>query len=240
MNAKLLSMAVIFLLIAAVSTTNAALRIDVGNVLVSPGSVGSIDVHIRSDDFTQGDKLQAFGIRLALDAVAAGFLQLVNPPSNGELVDANYVFAGNSDAIVNGSTASVSTAANTNDTYDGADLTANLSNVTISTTPALLVRLDVRALAGAMPGDYSLRLINANSTFFEDTNQGPKSVSFISNPGTVTVRGTGPVVPEPSSAVLFGTVLCGLVVTSRRIRQVYLDTARTSIRSLGAERKWLA
>jgi len=157
----------------------------------------------------------------------------------GRPVDPTYVFAGNSDAIVNGSTSLVSTVTNANDTYDGADFTANSLNVAITSTTALLVRLDVSASAGAMPGDYSLRLINATSTFFKETNQGPTLLSFISNPGTVTVGGT--VVPEQSSVVLLvGTALCGLAVTSRRIRRVYLDSARTSIRSLVAAGKWLA
>jgi hypothetical protein len=188
------------------------LIVTVGSASLAPGETGALDVSIRSDGT---DYLQAFGVRLRLDAPSNGLLRFTNPPSNAELLLNSYAFFGNSDAALNGSVSFVSSTVTTDDTYDGADFTADLGNVTLTSADRLLVRLDVTALNGATPGTFHVDLLDSLTTFFDaDANLLP----FLGTSGTVTVTGGVTAVPEPGTMTLFGlgwTVIAAMQIRKR-------------------------
>lgn len=182
-------------------TSQGSLISHIGSVTLAPGDTGTVDVLVRSDGT---DFVQSFGIRLQLDA-PNNLLRFTNPPANAELSEANYLFSGNSDASLHGSTATVGTTSTTDDTYDGADMTATFGDIKLTTDDRLLVRLEVTAAAGATPGAYELRLSESTSTFFD---MAANSLPFTAASGTVVV------VPEPASGLTWGLGL-GLTAVGR-------------------------
>lgn len=196
----------LLLVCCAAGAVQANLIGSIESTTLVPGATGTIDVQIRSDGT---EHLQAYGIRLQLES-PQGHVRFVSPLTASELTDATYIFFGDSDAAINGSTATVGTAATTDDTYDGADFTASLGDVDLTTERRLLVRLDVTALSDATPGTFELRFVDASSTFFDAA---ANSIPFTSTSGTVTV------VPEPNTSFIVVVGGCFVVLRARRGRQ---------------------
>ncbi len=209
---------VVCLVVVSNASAQAALVINVGNLFLNPGETKSVDVLFDAS----GDSLQAFGVRLQIDAPANGLLRFGNPPSDAELSAGNYVFAGDSFAALNGPFSSVFATTTTDDTYDGGDITNSGSGISITNTNNLLVRVDITALAGATPGTFSLNFDDTNSTFFDEN---AVSVDFTSISGTITVNSPN-AVPEPSSFALIATCMGAIWFVKRR--QLYTSGTKVS------------
>lgn len=211
--------------VVAARPAAAGFVVEVADVSVLPG-VGSaaVDVTIRSDDPAAATPLVLFNFEFRITPVgtAAARLEFVNPQPDEQLASPDYVFAGDSFAATFGvPVGAVSTTVSPADTFTGFDLTASLTEVAVSPSGALLVRLRVRAatLLPPAPGDqFTVELVGSPGTFFG--NDADPAVPFTATAGTVTIIPFS--VPAPPAIALAATaapaLLAGRLLRRRRRR----------------------
>lgn len=200
--------------VASATRCYAGLIITVGDLSLPQGGTGFVNVTIRSDE-ASGDSLNLASFQFAIDTLGATQLEFVDPQPDSQLVDAAYVFAGDSfDDAFFLPVGTVSTDVVPNDTFTGGDSTLSGSDV-IVTTDRLLARLQVTSATTLPPGagdKFTIRLITGPSTSFESTGG---SVAFSGVDGTVTISPAS--VPEPSSfCLLLGAAAIGVCKMRRR------------------------
>jgi hypothetical protein len=209
-------------LIGLAPSAKADFIVSASDIVLAPGSTGFMDVTIRSTPGTS--KLDTFGIEFRIETVLGSHrLEFVNPPSDTQLFDAAYIFAGDSAAASVGPPSGIiSTFSAPQDTYLGGDGTLSGTGVDVSSTARLLVRLELSAItsSGPVAGDvFSLSLVSSANTFFRDPVF--NDIDFLSVPGTVTIGGApSAVVPEPSSILLFTIGGCAVLLGRFRLANV--------------------
>ena len=130
------------------------------------------------------------------------------------MTNSSYVFYGNSGAHDDPGNVSpypvgaVISSPEPNNRFVGGDNTADLSDITLTTTPKLLARLEVTADTGLPPdpGDTFTISVNESGTSFQHGDPFNPTMVPIAAHGSGTIT----VVPEPSTWVSLGT---GLAVT---------------------------
>lgn len=199
---------------------------------ITAGGSGFVDVFVSSDAAVGApDVLDSFSAHFLIAPVGgapATGLQFVNPQSDSQLGQSNYVFFG--DSLTPPPLGLVSSATNTNDTYIGGDATVSGAGVSLDSGSGekLLFRLDLSAALATGGSQYTLALLNSGSTSFLDPAFNALTIdSSAFAPITLTAA-----VPEPSSCCIAAAVLVGFVLrarrrvlTERRIRG--LDLARS-------------
>jgi len=200
-------------LLAVVSQAHAALQITVGDLALVPGETASLNVMIHSDTGT--DLLDMFGLEFRITTGGSTRLEFVNPPTDPQLTDANYILFGDSLAALFPPAGSISSVLAVNDTYIGGDATVSALGVLVPTTDTLLATLEVTAATAnpPAPGDtFTISLEPDLNTFFYDPMFTP--INFSSTSGTVSV------IPEASSLVVWSLLaICGIITVSRRPRR---------------------
>lgn len=201
----------------------AALVIDVQDLLLPSGGSGSVDVLIRSDST---DVVNLAGYRFAISQVSgSGVLEFLpsftsaaserqsNSEQGASAPGQTYIFQGDTDEA--------NFVANRQDPNRqqlvGGDSTRSADNVTLNGENLLLARLEVRHISPVpTSARYEVALVeDPSNTFFFDSGFNRASIDSASftNVGTVTVTA----IPEPSSAICLATfVVIGISATRRR------------------------
>lgn len=215
MKTKALLLILVLFVDATSSSADIIVNISSGNIVA--GGTGSFDVTVTgaSDDVKGYD----FEFLLTPLSGATTTLRFVSPQSEAFATDSDYLFFGDSDAVVSSST--ITTVSTTNlpmDTLNGVDVTDSGGTVVVGATAKLLATLDVlHFLPGATdPGTtvgqtFSVTL--ADATFLDASNM---EILYTSTPGTITIASAA--VPEPSSLAL--VVCSGLFLCWHRRRRV--------------------
>lgn len=183
---------------------------------ITAGGSGFVDVFVSSDAAAATpDVLDSFSAQFLITPIggapAAG-LQFVDPQSDSQLGQANYVFFG--DSLTPPPLGLVSSVTNANDTYVGGDATVSGLGVALDATSPekLLFRLDLSAAQATVGSQYALQLVNSGGTSFLDPSFSALTIdSSAFGPFTLTAA-----VPEPSSCCVAALVLCGVVLRARR------------------------
>jgi hypothetical protein len=197
-----------------VHCAEADLLVSIDSANLTPGSSATVDVLVASDE-PLGEALGLFGYEFRISGVGPTRLDFVDPQSDLQLLDPNYVFAGDSLAAAFPPVGIVDTTVLPNDTFVGGDSTFSGGSVTVDATNRLLARLEITAATALPPvvGDtFSIELIAESLTLFQDDSF--NDLDFSSTPGTVTI------VPEPSSAVLCLAGLFAVCVHGFRRRRL--------------------
>ncbi len=176
-----------------------------------------MDVLIRRDTGT--DLLDTFGLEFRITSSGGGRFEFVNPPTDPQLTDPEYVLAGDSLFALFPPAGAVITSSELNDTYIGGDATISMIGVSVPTTGELLARLEVSAATSNPPEfgeSFTVNIEPTLNTFFYDPNfyLDPEStpIDFSSTSGTVRMA-----IPEPSSLIIWA--LMGLSVAGIGWRQ---------------------
>lgn len=187
----------------------AAIVVQLQDVTIAAGERGFMNVLISGS----GDSIAAFDFEFEISPIGTPGSSMIfvdpqpDPQLNDPLFSSDYVFAGNSDNIDNSFPMGFVVAGTT---FFGSDLTADLSDVSISAS-RLFVRFELESVVpggGVAVGDqFEIRLVDAN---FFDSNF--DAVSFSSTPGIVTVSAVA--IPEPSSAIVL-MIFAGCTVVWR-------------------------
>jgi hypothetical protein len=223
-STRLIAAAVIFVL--GIQRADAAIVVNVSNLLLAPNATGTIDITISSDS---DDPLQFYSLDLLITRFGSSTLQFGDPQSESHLTDSNYIFDGDT---FGGGAYIVDTTADANDTLIAAsDFTDSGDDVIVPgaptppDAPTLLYRLNVQHFEDALnPGNLGDTFtISVTGFDFQDstfTSYDPMDLTF--NSGTVTI-GSSTAVPEPSSLAL--TALASLTLAGRRFwrRRLSLD-----------------
>ncbi len=195
-----------------VPAAQAALLVTIGSTTLSTGGSGSVDVTISSDSGT--DLLSLFGFEFRISTLGPTQLDFLSPQSDGQLLDAAYVLAGDSLTVDAGiEIGTVTTTVVPHDTFVGGDATLSGLDIPVPMTPALLVRLDLTSLTALPPvvGDqFFIQLVHGPNTFFLDS--GFADLPFSSTNGTVTVVE----IPEPAALILQAIAFVVLVAAAIR------------------------
>lgn len=189
-------------------TAQAVLIVSVGDATLLAGGTGTVDVLIASDS-PSGDLVSFLGFEFRVSTGGPTRLEFVNPQSDLQLTDPNYLFAGDSLAAAFPPVGLVSTTIVPNDTIIGGDATFSGNEINVGSTPVLLARLELTAgtVLPPIPGDtFIIDLVPGALTFFQDNTF--TNVQFSSTSGTVTI-----VIPEPSSAMLAIVALTAVAPT---------------------------
>ncbi len=199
----------------------------VGNGTITPDGSLSVDVFIATD--TGPLSLAEFTLFLELSptsSTGAATLDFVNPQSESFLLNDDYIFSDNSDAIEN----SESTITYDNQTatlitvFDfTTDAFGDPVDVDITGTPQLIATLDIKhnlngESAAATLGDEFQFLIDESSEFlkadgFETFDPGIGPVFTVSG-GMITVGAVA--IPEPTSIAFLTLASIGMCVRRRR------------------------
>jgi hypothetical protein len=177
----------------------ANLIVGVGDLQLSPGGSGYVDVNVSGDY----DLLQACGFEFRITTSGPSRLEFTNFQPVGYLAEPNYVFANDSYAQANPPVGGVSEINVPNDTFTGGDMTLSRSDVTVIAS-RLLARLQVTAETLAPPeaGDsFSISVQPSSSSFFQNRDGGP--LGYTASAGTVTI------VPEPCTLWMLAAA-CGV------------------------------
>ena len=132
------------------------LRISLSDLELQPGEVGSVDVFVSSND--GNDQLDAFSLELAISGSGVMF---VEPQSDHQLTDPDYLFYFNSQALIY-PPASTLLGPRRAVVFDATDF----APVTVPITEQLLARLDLMALGPA--GDFDLSLEGSLNVLSDD------------------------------------------------------------------------
>ncbi len=234
---------------SATARVHADLTISLSDVTVAPGSMGTMDFTVSSNN---SDTLSAFSLELLITPVGtpSSLLQFTSSQSD-PYGNANYVFNSGSFGSDNGVPfwSGPQETYYPSDTITGGDMSdAFLGYVTLPTPPdssgALSYLASVQFLApeGAMQGDqFQVSLVSdPNFTYFDDQFGNPLMYSSAMAGGLVTVSS----VPEPSSLALLAIPgACGGLLwcrRGRRSRTLIQRPAASEVRSTspGASFHW--
>lgn len=208
----------------------------------APGSTGRITIQVASSDGT--DVLDAFGAEFRLTSMSGHFLSFVNPPTDLQLGDPDYLFHGDSvSELVGPPAGAVSTVDHPDDTSIGGDGTVSGSGIAVPAvgslaSPKILLVLEVVVPAGSgvEAGDlFHLTLVRGLSTFF----LGPipsdgDPLSLVAEFEDVPIQIAAAPIPEPATIVAAGTgLILGLGVLACRRRSVSQDNGAGSGTLLG-------
>lgn len=208
-------LAILVLLVHATSSSaDIIVNISSGNIIA--GGTGSFDVTVTG----AGDDVKGYDFEFLLTPLAGATttLRFVSPQAESFATDSDYLFFGDSDAVVSSSTiTTVSTSSLPSDTLNGVDVTDSGGTVIVGATAKLLATLDVlHFLPGATdPGTtvgQSFSVTLADATFLDASNA---EILFTSTPGTITIASA---VPEPSSLAL--VVSLGVLACWHRRRRI--------------------
>jgi hypothetical protein len=203
----------------AAKSSSAAIIVSYQGNTIGYGSTGFVDVYVSSDAaLATPDVLDSFSASFVIAPVGGAVsngLQFVDPQSDTQLGQGNYVFAGNS--ITAPPIGTVSTGTNTNDSYIGGDATIDGLGTSLHAGSGsfLLYRLDLSALLANPSDQFTITLQNNLNTDFLD----PSFTSLSINPSSFSSF-TITAVPEPTST---GLLLAGAGVglwLKRRKRQL--------------------
>jgi len=204
----------VLLIFAIPGTAVADIIIDVQDLTFDAGSSGSVDVNIRS---TSTDVVDFYNYRFAVTDVGAnvGSLRFVDPQSNAESADPDYLFGFDSFFLT--------TAAENSPAFDsviGTDLTLSGLGASIGATDLLFARLEFEHI---LPGgvdaslagndQFLISLVDADTSLLSDAFDPGSLVPFTGNSGTLSASTAA--VPEPSSALLM-CVCSGALIYRRR------------------------
>jgi hypothetical protein len=133
-----------------VSPAKGELRISLDDVTLYPGDLGSIDVFVSSDTGT--DVLDAFSFEFE---ISGSGLEFMTPQTDSQLIDPNYIFYANSQALRFPPASTVLGSNTTVVTFDAAN-SDSIIGVTVPMAERLLVRLDLISLGPTGPFDINL------------------------------------------------------------------------------------
>lgn len=208
------------------ASANAAVIVQIGSTVLSPGGTGWVDVMISSD---ANDLLSEFDFVFLISPEPAVTSHLYFSPtqSDAQLTEPDYVFgpAESGKYQLSLAVGSVTQSFSENDTYKGSDFTLG-DNAALSGTPLLLARLNLTHIAPPDPsaagGDkFRIDLVASDpidgfvKSAFDDADFEP--LLFSSQPGYVTIADTA-AVPEPGTLGMFLFSGVGLLWTRRRRR----------------------
>ena len=218
-------------------TAKADLLVELQDASISAGGNVSVDVLISGivdaldDPFVQMDEVLAeFELLLNINpaGVTAGTeLQFIDPQSESFLTNSDYVFFGNSDAVINDVAASnLRSLVGTNDSLQVIDFNIDEFDDPIDTTVTsdnLLISFELThqlngANAGLTAGDTFEISVDQTSGFFDE---GGFEIDFANNFATITVASA---VPEPSTMVAGVVALLMLVPVINRRRRLAKQT----------------
>lgn len=229
---------VLFLSLSA--SAQSALVVEIGNLpSLAANGVGTIDVYVSSNagDTDPPDVLSLFQLELQIIKTntvpgSTGTLEFLALQPESQFTAGDYVFAGDSFAVdfILPFTVGAVVAP---DTYRIGDSTSSFADVTLSSTPLLLARLNVQNIGGTANDQFQIRLDSSSSalgdfTAFESTLTDPfdaeLELAYTSTAGTVTI--TGPpgvgdpnVIPEPASAIVWGLGIAAIGLCRRYRRR---------------------
>jgi hypothetical protein len=199
-------------LAALQAQASAAVTVTVQDAQLDRGQTAIIDVFIHSDDPSDLDTLNLFGLELRITPFppAASALEFTTLVFDPHLTDPDYIFFGNSTAELFPPTGAVSSTVNPNDTYIGGDGTL-AGSVIVPATDALLGSYRVVAGPAANVGDrFLISVVPSASTFFLDETFSDLQSTFV--PGIVTIA------PEPSSiCIMSGLAMLALMRRRRSL-----------------------
>ena len=192
--------AILALLTLGPASARADLTLTIGNLALTPGGTGTVNVLIASRDGTPVN-LNSFGFEFRITTVKGPdrleFTQSQMSPFAGTSVP--YVFQGNSYDQINSSPQGMVVAGTSppSGVYDGFDGTNDGFDVAVGGA-RLLTELTVTTVTGLPPavGDsFLISLVSDNSSFADSLG---RNINYTSSGGLVTV------VPTPNSAALAG------------------------------------
>jgi hypothetical protein len=199
--------------LAQPSSGFAGLIVSVSDLTLPAGGAGFADVHIRSDG---SDLLGLYNVEFRISPV-----EFVDPQSDLQLADPDYVFAGNSFKDLNAlPLGNVIPIFATGDTFAGFDFTADFTDIVLDGTDLLLARLEVTAATGLPPepGDQFMVSLVENSVFLNDSGMLEINTDASDLTGTVTISAPS-TAPEPASLTLFCLGAMGVAAAGRRPRR---------------------
>lgn len=214
--------AALIAILIAVPVANADFEISVASGSIDPGGTLQLEIGIASDAPPQN--LSDFELILELvplTATGTSSLQFVDPQSEDFLADADYIFAGSSEASADPLVASYRIDSATQITFIdiSSDAIGDFLNVPVS-SGHLLATLDLvhelnGTAAAATAGDaYAVR-VGLLSGFFQANGS---EIDFFSTNGVVSVNAVA--IPEPGVASVLLLGCCGLVMRRRRSSRV--------------------
>jgi hypothetical protein len=230
------------LVLSLTATGRCALVVNIGSLGLDADSSGTIDVTISADPGDPGELLAVFGFEFRITPSAAfpppagSSLILVDPQFELQLGDSNYVFDGISLAVNEPIPGGLGAVSPEGDTYFGGDTVddssfdigdpARFHDVTVTAVPRLLVRLDVTNFGGVGGEEFLIDVVPTGTFFASAAAFGDPALDLIysSNQGRVTIQGTvtpepePTVIPEPSTAIIWGLGLTA-VGLFRRVRR---------------------
>jgi hypothetical protein len=191
----------LLLCIGIASSAQASLNITIGDLALSPGGTGYVNVSLSGE----GDLLAAFYFEFLISPAsgATSRLQFVNPQPDPQLTDPEYVFFGNSLNVEWGSpVGSVLDIPDPGATFVGGDATSDGKNVAV-TGEKLLARLEVTHVVGqdvdpTTTIGHTFDVTLEPGSFFEDASGA--SLGYTPTAAQVTI------IPEPSQL----TIMLGL------------------------------
>ncbi|MBL8814897.1 MAG: PEP-CTERM sorting domain-containing protein [Planctomyces sp.] len=205
------------ILTASAGTASAGLVISFSNTTPSTlvaGTSAQIDVLIANESATDL-YLDGFFADVVLSSVSGptGGLVFSATQSESQLNHTNYIFYGSSlnqntglpvGEVLSGGT--VYTGSDFSDDGSGGGFPGLPNPVLIPTVgqEAILYRLDLLALAA---GTYTIDLDFSEFSGMEDLLEFPDSLPYRSIPLTLTVEAAPAAVPEPGSAIIFGSAM---------------------------------
>ena len=193
----------------AAGPANAGLIVSVGNLTLTGGSSGTLDVSISGSGLVS---LAGFNAEFLITPLgSAGPLLQFAASQTDASGEPGYVFYGNSSNNNYGFNPILQTTSTTDDTLIVGDSTYDFSNMTVGSN-SLVAQLTLQAKGAPLTDEsFSVSLVSLSidplfgTQFFSlDSNFASKMVDYSSTSGSVTISSAAPTaaVPEPSTLLM--------------------------------------